>query len=76
MAAIRLAKIPDRTPVKLTISVSPDLKGALDDYALIYAQTYGRDETIVELVPAMLEAFLATDRAFSKARASIQAGRP
>src|SRR3546814_7620770 len=33
MAAIKLGKLPDRTPVKLTISILPDLKQALDDYA-------------------------------------------
>ena len=29
---IRLAKLPDRVPIKLTISVSPDLHQALAEY--------------------------------------------
>jgi hypothetical protein len=32
MAELKLAKLPDRTPVKLTISVSPELNRALVDY--------------------------------------------
>src|SRR3546814_9935901 len=32
MAAIKLGKLPDRTPVKLTLSILPDPKQALDDY--------------------------------------------
>lgn len=69
MAELKLGKLPDRTPVKLTISVMPDLHEALTDYAALYARTYGRDEPITELVPAMLSAFLEGDRAFSRARA-------
>lgn len=72
MAGIKLGKLPDRTPVKLTFSASPDLKQALDDYAAIYRQTYSTDEPIAELIPVMLESFLATDRAFLKARATLR----
>ena len=31
---LKLQPLPDRVPVKLTITLSPDLKKALDDYAL------------------------------------------
>ena len=68
MADLKLAHIPDRTPVKLTITLLPDLHQALQDYALIYAETYGREEPVGELVPAILSAFLDSDRAFAKAR--------
>ncbi|MDB5706212.1 MAG: transposase [Sphingomonas bacterium] len=70
MAELKLGKLPDRTPVKLTISLLPDLHEALTDYAALYAQAYGRDEPITELVPAILSAFLEGDRAFCRARAS------
>ena len=69
MAELKLGKLPDRTPVKLSISLMPDLHEALSDYAALYARTYGRDEPITELVPAMLSAFLEGDRTFSRARA-------
>ena len=68
MAEIKLPKLPDRTPVKLTIQLMPDLKAALDDYAAVYEATYGRAETVVDLVPFMLKCFLASDRAFSRTR--------
>ena len=32
MTGIKLAKLPDRTPVKLTISLTPDLLQALARY--------------------------------------------
>lgn len=69
MADIKLPQLPDRTPMKLTISVMPDLHQALTEYAALYAKTYGRDEPIAELIPAMLGAFLESDRSFSRTRA-------
>ncbi|NJS13650.1 MAG: DUF2274 domain-containing protein [Sphingopyxis sp.] len=66
MADLRLAKLPDRTPVKLAIQVTPDLHQALTDYGALYALAYGREEAVAELVPAMLAAFLDSDRAFAK----------
>ncbi|WCM26274.1 DUF2274 domain-containing protein [Sphingomonas sp. QA11] len=68
MPDLKLAQLPDRTPVKLTFSATPDLHHALNDYATLYAQTYGREEPVADLIPAMLSAFLESDRAFSKAR--------
>ena len=68
MANLKLGKLPDRTPSKITITVSADLNQALSDYAALYRQTYGESETVAELIPFMLAGFLEGDRAFSKAR--------
>ena len=38
MPEIKLGRLPDRTPVKLTVMLSPDLHDALNDYARIYAE--------------------------------------
>lgn len=65
---LKLGKLPDRTPIKLTISVAPDLHRTLTDYAAVYRETYGEKADIAELVPAMLEGFLAGDREFAKAQ--------
>lgn len=65
---LKLAKLPDRTPVKLSITVTPDLHETLHDYARCYAQTYGSEEPVTELIPHMLAAFLSADRGFAKAR--------
>jgi hypothetical protein len=68
MAELKLGRIPDRTPVKLSISVMPDLHQALNDYAALDANAYGHDEPIAELIPAMLAAFLESDREFRRRR--------
>ncbi|MDE2464868.1 MAG: DUF2274 domain-containing protein [Alphaproteobacteria bacterium] len=68
MPELKLSKLPDRTPVKITITVAPDLNVALSQYAQAYRAVYGEAESIAELIPYMLEAFLAGDRGFAKAR--------
>ena len=65
---LKLAKLPDRTPVRITVTVSADLNQALCDYQKLYAATYDTTEKIADLIPFMLEAFLDSDRAFAKAR--------
>jgi hypothetical protein len=72
MADLKLSRLPDRNPVKLSIATTPDLHQALIDYAALYAATYGRDEPVSELIPAMLSAFLESDRAFSRGRATAK----
>lgn len=69
MPDLKLPKLPDRTPVRLTISITPDLQAALNDYAKVYAETYGREEPVKELIPAMLASFVESDRTFSRSRA-------
>lgn len=66
MAGIKLGKLPDRTPVKLTISVLPDLKRSLEDYSIFYGEAYGESEAVAELVPAILAGFIDGDRDFAK----------
>jgi len=68
---LKLGQLPDRIPVKITVMVSPDLKKALDDYAAVYAHAYGQNETVPELIPYMLEAFLSADGKFRDARKSL-----
>ncbi|MCW3845977.1 DUF2274 domain-containing protein [Sphingomonas sp. LB-2] len=68
MPDLRLSRIPDRTPVKITISVLPNLHQALNDYAEAYRAAYGQAETVADLIPYMLQSFLESDRAFARAR--------
>jgi hypothetical protein len=68
MTELKLAKLPDRVPVKITFSAMPDLNQALHDYAAVYHATYGQVESVPELIPFMLASFLEGDRAFAKAR--------
>jgi hypothetical protein len=64
---LKLAKLPDRTPVKITVAVSPELNKALQTYASAYKATYGEEESVPELIPFILEDYLRSDRTFSKA---------
>lgn len=68
MADLKLGKLPDRTPVKLTITITPNLQAALQAYAAIYTATYGVEESVSDLMPAMLATFLDSDRAFMRER--------
>ncbi|MEQ7874284.1 DUF2274 domain-containing protein [Sphingomonas sp. ASV193] len=65
---LRLPRLPDRTPVKLVLHVAPALHEALVAYAALYEAQYGRAEAVTDLVPAMLDTFLAGDRSFQNAR--------
>ena len=71
MADLKLGRLPDRTPVKLTISVLPELNQKLVDYAALYETAYGNAEPVAELIPAMLTAFLESDREFAKAQRNM-----
>ena len=73
--ALRLAKLPDRTPVRMNVSVDPELASALGDYAQIYGQTYGTTEKPETLIPAMLETFLGSDAGFKRARRALNANK-
>lgn len=65
---LKLARIPDRTPVKLTVAFPPELSQALADYAELYREIYGQAEPVQELIPAILASFLASDKAFARRR--------
>lgn len=71
MPELKLAKLPNRVPVKLTITVRPDLAQALREYAAVYRATYGEAESMEELIPFMLASFLEGDRGFAKARKEV-----
>lgn len=68
MRNIKLQRLPDGTPMKIVIAVLPDLHERLTAYAAAYAQTYGIEEPVADLIPAMLTAFLESDRAFARAK--------
>lgn len=69
--ALRIGKLPDLTPVKMTISVDPETHLMLEDYARIYSENYGDSVKPSALVPAMIAGFLATDNGFKRARKTL-----
>lgn len=71
--ALKLSKLPKRTPVKINIVLDPETHSSMVDYARIYEETYGSKENIEELIPFMIAAFLDNDHAFKKSRKLRQA---
>lgn len=67
MPDLKLGRLPDRTPVKITFLASPELAGALHYYTQFYNEKYSADEPITELIPYMLQEYLGADRGFAKA---------
>ena len=70
--ALRIGKLPDLTPVKLSITLDPDVHQMLEDYARIYGESYGEAVKPAELIPSMIAGFLATDNGFKRARKALK----
>jgi hypothetical protein len=64
---MKLGKLPDRMPVKMSVVLTPGLAQRLREYADFYAETYGTKEEVGDLIPFMLEAFLDGDADFKRA---------
>ena len=65
---LKIAKLRDMTPTKMSINVTPDLKSDLDIYARLYERAYCDKQDITNLIPLMLEGFLASDSGFKKTK--------
>lgn len=61
---LSLGPLPASSSVKLTITMSAELKAQLDAYAEVHARLHQVPVDAVALVPHMLAAFIARDRAF------------
>lgn len=66
MSPLKLGKLPDRETVKITFAASTELNRLLEAYAQTYEAEYGQKETVPDLIPHMLEAFIKTDQGFRK----------
>ena len=66
--ALRIGKLPDLTPVKMTVSLDREIHEMLGDYARIYGESYEEAVKPAELVPSMIAGFLASDNGFKRAR--------
>ncbi len=69
---LKIAKLRDMTPTKMSINVTPDLKSDLDIYARLYERAYGDKQDVTNLIPLMLEGFLASDSGFKKAKREFE----
>lgn len=66
MTTLRLGPLPKTEAVKLTVTVTTELKQRLDRYAELHSQTWGEAVDATALIPHMLEAFMARDRGFKQ----------
>lgn len=69
---LRIGKLRDLTPVKMTISLDREVHAMLEDYAIIYGESYGEAVKPAELVPSMIAGFLSTDSGFKRARKALE----
>jgi hypothetical protein len=75
MTKLKLSSIPDERPVKITI----ELPAAVHCDLVAYAEVLGREtgQTVADptkLIAPMLQRFMTTDRAFSRARREARSG--
>ncbi|CAN5254765.1 DUF2274 domain-containing protein [soil metagenome] len=68
MPDLKLGKLPDQRPVKLSVQITPALHQTLVAYAALYAEAYKHEARVEELIPAMLAGFLNSDREFAKSQ--------
>lgn len=71
MTKLKLGPLPDDKPVKLTVELPAQVHRDLMAYAEILAAETGQAIAPAKLIVPMLARFMATDRAFAKARRNI-----
>lgn len=76
MTKLRLGRIEDDKPVKLTIELPGAVHRELVRYAEAHARETGIDRPLPleRLIPPMLERFMAGDRAFARRRPDAARG--
>jgi hypothetical protein len=73
MSKLKLSAIADDKPVKLTVELPANVHRDLVTYAEVLARETGNPiAEPAKLIAPMLARFMATDRAFGKARRSNQ----
>ncbi|HEY6925492.1 MAG TPA: DUF2274 domain-containing protein [Steroidobacteraceae bacterium] len=72
---LRLGPLPNTQTVKLTITVSRDLKEQLERYAELHSAAWNEPVDVPTLIPHMLSQFISHDRVFRRALKGRGAGR-
>ncbi|MFM9852151.1 MAG: DUF2274 domain-containing protein [Sphingomonadaceae bacterium] len=74
MTKLKLTDLADDKPVRLTIELPATIHRDLASYAAILGGASSKSAIVPEkLIAPMIARFMATDRAFAKARRGIQA---
>ena len=76
MSKLKLGPLPDEKPVKVTVELPAPLHCDLVAYAEILKLESGKAVDPTSLIVPMLTRFMATDRAFARARRKqLQTGK-
>jgi hypothetical protein len=76
MAKLKISAIPDDKPVKVTVELPAGLHRDLVTYAEILGEENGqRASDPSKLIVPMLTRFIASDRAFAKAKQPVKSRR-
>jgi hypothetical protein len=67
---LSLGPVPKSESVKLTLTVSTELRENLDLYAALHSELNGTAVDATTLAPLMLETFMARDKGFRAARSA------
>ena len=70
MTKLKIAAVPDDKPVKVTAELPASVHRDLAAYAEAIARETGQRADPTKLIAPMLARFMASDRAFAKARRS------
>lgn len=68
MTKLKLGALVDDKPVRITLELPAAVHRDLVTYAEVLARETGRTAEPAKLIAPMIERFMATDRAFAKAR--------
>ena len=68
MEKLKISALPDNKPVKLTLELPAQVHRDLVAYAEVLSRKTSQKVEPAKLIAPMLAQFMATDRAFSKAR--------
>ncbi|MBS7701979.1 MULTISPECIES: DUF2274 domain-containing protein [Hyphomicrobiales] len=68
---LSLGPVPKAETIKLTITISVQLRADLDRYAALHSELHGTVVDALTLAPLMLETFIARDKGFRAARPSL-----
>lgn len=67
---------PEPPERKLRLRINGRLAADLDEYRALYARTHGAEIELPALIEGIVEQFLATDRAFQRARTNASGPVP
>lgn len=67
MPDLRLGRLPNRAPSKLTLNLWPELDEQLKLYAELHSAQTGVEVSAADIAPQMLADYIEGDREFAKA---------